>query len=373
MSKATAKLNIGTNIFEGKGWVNLQKTEEIKSDQFEFSFAWNIEHRVRTYGYYLVIADCNQGGSKRFKAMEYDISFLNSGVDHFPSDEHGMFTLYIMCFLFLSAFAAHNIVQSKQNKRGGGMSTFFSSFSEGPPPAATTLLIFAYSCEVVSILFELLHLWWYGYNGTGLFAFDFISEVLEGVSQTALTYLLLAFAGGWSLVDGGFSSKNDGAINPDALGEDHPSTVFLAMMTVITFLLQLLNKLILFDEFTKFHDHDSWPGFILVIVRVLLAAFFTYQITQSIRYMTRKKAGKTHTLKFMQALALLGGLWFWVFPVLVALSSMFAHYLRHRIVAGGVMFLQSGCIVLLTKQIFEESSTYSKASSHRGVILGGGN
>jgi hypothetical protein len=372
MSKASARLNIGTNIHEGKGWVSHQETKEVSTDSFEFSFEWQIDHHVRTYGYYLVVADCQGGGSKRFKMMDYDISFFNDETDHFPADEMGMFTLHIVCFMGLASFAVQQIVISKQNARpGAGSGSFFPSFSEGPPPAATTLLMFAYVSELLSILFEILHLWWYGYNGTGLFVLDFTSEVLEGIAQTALAYLLLAFAGGWTLVEGAFTSKSDGAINPDALGEDHPSTVFLAMMSIITFILQLLNKLILFDEFAKFHDHDSWPGFILVLVRTVLAIFFTYQISQTIKYMSSRKAGKSHTMRFMQSLAILGGLWFWVFPALVLVSGIFAHYLRHRIVAGGVLFLQSGCIILLTKQIFEESSAYSKASLHRGVILGG--
>ena len=372
MSKASARINIGTNVVQGKGWFNQQETKEVGPDTYEFSFTWTIEHRVRTYGYYLVVADCLTGGSKRFKHMEYDVSFLNDDTDHFPSDEHGLFTLYILCFLGLAAFAAQQYRSVKENGRSNALSnSFFASFTDGPPKAATTLLIFGYAAETLSILFEILHLWWYGYNGMGLFAFDFASEVLEGIAQTTLAYLLLAFAGGWTLVEGTFSSKKDGAINPDALGEDHPSTVFLALMTIITFILQLLNKLILFDEFTKFHDHDSWPGFILVLVRTALAGFFTYQISQTIKFMSSRKAGKSHTLSFMQNLALFGGLWFWVFPVLVFVSGIFAHYLRHRIDAGGVLFLQTGCLIFLTKQIFQESSAYSKASLHRGVILGG--
>jgi hypothetical protein len=297
--------------------------------------------------------------------MDYEVTFLNDGYDHFPADEHGLFTLYNICFLGLAVIAYQQFVVLRKQNRAGSY-----SFNDGPPPAATTLLIFAYCTEMLSILFEILHLWWYGSNGTGLFLLDFFSEVLEGIAQTSVAYLLLAFAGGWTLIEGTITAKSEGPINPEALGEDHPSTLFVSMMTIVTVLLQLLNKLILFDDFTKFHDHESWPGFILVLVRTLLAMFFTYQVQQTISYMSRR-GNKNNTLKFMRTLALFGGLWFWVFPVLVVVASFFAHYLRHRIVAGGVLLLQSACLVMLTTQINRESSAYSKASLHRGIVLGG--
>jgi len=363
MSHATARINIGTRIHEGKGWVTDVSTKEIKSDTYQFSFTWNINHYIRTYGYYLVIADCHPANHKRFRVMEYDINFFNDGADHFPADEHGLFSLYIVCLFGLALFGyRHFSVNRRKNRYDVG-------FHDGPPASATTLLVIGYVSEMLSILFEILHLWRYGYNGTGFFALDFFSEVLEGIAQTVLAYLLLAFASGWTLIEGAITAKSEGAINPEALGEDHPSTLFVALMTVVTVLLQLLNKLVLYDEFTKFHDHDSWPGFILVLVRTLIAGFFTYQIQQTISYMSRR-GNRNQTLKFMKSLALFGGLWFWIFPILVVVASVFAHYLRHRIVAGGVLFLQTGCLIILTRQIAAESSAYSKASLHRGLVLG---
>ena len=370
MQKASASIHIGRSDFEGKGWVAKQETKALGGNAFEFTFAWQIEHFVRTYGYYLVVADCHPAPRHRFHQMEYEISFYNHMTDHFPADERGLPSLYFLCFLSLGGYGLHQIIQAYRGVNTVA-SPFFAGLSSGPPPAATTLLIFAYCCQFISVFFELLHYWWYAHDGHGLFVIDFGSEALEGISQTALAYLLLAFAGGWTLVEGTMASKKDGMINPDALGDDHPSTVFLGFMSIITFVLQLLNKLIMFDEFSKFHQHDSWPGFLLVMGRTALAVFFTYQLYQTIQYMTKRKAGKNHSLQFMRSLAFFGGLWFWVFPVLVFVSSVFAHYLRHRIVTGGTLLLQTICLIVLTHQVFQESSAYSKASLHRGVVLGG--
>jgi hypothetical protein len=366
MSKATTKLTVGQGWIEGMGL--LESGVEGPSsdggfDSREFTFKWHIEHRVRTYGYYLVIADCNAPeGQKRFKLVSYDIRFLNDETDHFPADEHGLFTLYVLCFLGLLAFAARQVSNAKSKSQ--------SYFRDGPPPAATSLLFFAYGCEMLSLLLEILHLWWYGSNGYGIFFFDFFSEVFEGISQTALSYLLIAFACGWTLIEGAVTFKSEGAINPEAIGEDHAATLFLSFLTMATLILQILNKLVLFDDFTKFHDHESWPGYILVFVRTLLACAFTYSMAETLSYQKKRGGRASQTLKFMKTLAVLGGLWFWVFPVLVLVASFFAHYLRHRIVGGGVLFLQTSCLLLLTRQILAESSTYNKASVHGGLVLG---
>ena len=361
MSHSSARISISEkSTLIGKGHLHDFKLENPKPDSTKFDFTWKIDHRVRTYGYYLVIGDCDQAPHRRYKVIEYDISFLNDGTDHFPADEHGLFSLYIFCFVVLFVYAFSTIRNRLQKKK--------TDFSEGPPPAAISLLGIAYTCELLSLFFEILHLWWYGTNGYGVFFLDFFSEILEGAAQTTLAYLLLAFASGWTIIDGAVTPKSDSPVNPDALGEDHPSTVFVALLTVFTVMLQLLNKLLLFDDFTKFHDHESYPGFALVLVRAVLAAFFTYQVSQTLGFMQRRKGRQS--LHFMRSLALLGGLWFWCFPLLVLVAAIFAHYLRHRIVTGGVLFLQSACLVLLTRQITAESSLYSKASIHGGLVLG---
>jgi len=277
MSKASAKIDIGSKGVEGKGWISESDVTNLEGDLHEFRFTWKIEHRVRTYGYYAVIAECSPGfQSKRMKMMEYDLMFLNDGYDHFPADEHGLFTLYVICFFALSAYAGYHYRMRK----------LFNQI--GVPPAAISLLAVGYGCELISILMEVLHLWRYEYDGYGWHGFDFFSEVLEGFGQTAIAYLLIAFASGWTLIEGTINAKSSGMINPEALGEDHPSTLFVFVMTTVVFMIQIFNKILFYNEFTKFHDHESWPGFLLILVRILLAGFFTFQISQTLSYMNKK-------------------------------------------------------------------------------------
>ena len=50
------------------------------------------------------------------------------------------------------------------------------------------------------MVMEICHLTLYSYNGYGAFVLDFLSEVVEGVSQLVITYVLLFLANGWTVV-----------------------------------------------------------------------------------------------------------------------------------------------------------------------------
>jgi len=206
---------------------------------------------------------------------------------------------------------------------------------------------------------------YYEYNGQGMFLFDFLSEVLESLSQLLLAYLLMALANGWSIVQG--TMNKDSALNPDALGSDSLATTILFALALLSVFLQLMNKIVLYDDFLKFHDYESIPGKINVAVHVIFATVFTISIK---RTLDRQSLG-SRALLFLRLLALFGGLWFWVFPILVLVAGFAAHYVRHRLVTGGVLMLQSGCLILLARQISKESSLYAKLSGGKGLLLGG--
>jgi len=351
MSQASFSAKIGsTERGTGKG-DSVASVQQLSASENEWTLSWKIEHHVRTYGYYVVLGDCTPG-QRRYTTYEYRVEFLNPGEDHFPADEHGMFTLYLVTFAVLALYAA-----------------FVSSASHSPSSrTAVGLLASAYVMQLLALVLEIVHLGYYEANGYGMFAFDFLSSVLEGLTMLVLTYLLVAMASGWSLVQGLLGQSS--ALNPDALGDDSVATSFLFCMAMLSFVLQLLNKIIVHDDFTKFHDYESLPGKFSVMVHVILATVFSIRVKQTIDYQSRRGGGRA--LLFLRWLALLGGLWVWSFPLLVIVAGLFAHYLRHRVVAGGVLVLQSGCLILLTRQVTRESSLYSQASgASAGSLLPG--
>ena len=59
--------------------------EFLKDMMVTFSFEWEVEHNVRTHGWFLVVADC---ALEQFNAhvppMDYIIELYNEGFVHLP-------------------------------------------------------------------------------------------------------------------------------------------------------------------------------------------------------------------------------------------------------------------------------------------------
>lgn len=239
------------------------------------------------------------------------------------------------------------------------------------------LLGFAYVAQGLSLLMECIHLYRYKKNGYGLKFFDYSSEILEGLSQTTIAFVLICLASGWTLVDNDVTTAKGNSVarllsNPSQLFAGANLVVFTIISFVLfSFVLQILNKSF-DDDFSKFHDHESLPGKILVVLRFFLGVGFVISLHFTIRY--QQARGGDKLLAFLKKLMLLGGLWFLSFPMIVFIAGTLPHYLRHRVVSTGVLVLQTACLSVLAYQFASEQSTYFKLSSlaDSGVLPGAG-
>jgi len=114
------------------------------------------------------------------------------------------------------------------------------------------------------------------------------------------------------------------------------------------------------DDFLKFHDYDGLSGKFLIFQRIVLGISFFVGIRGTIR--SEEVRGQLQLETFLKRLMGFGLAWFFAFPVLVAIAPVWAHYLRHRFVTGGVMVIQSICLTLMASQLFSGKSVYSKVS-----------
>lgn len=137
--------------------------------------------------------------------------------------------------------------------------------------------------------------------------------------------------------------------------------VFAVLGVVVgTFVLQYLNKQ-MDEDFSKFHDYDSVPGKLLVLLHFLLGVFFSISMVRTLRHPRLK--GKYDLQLFLRRLLLLGSIYFLCFPLWVFIAqTMVAHYNRHRVVSGGVLLVQTLCLLLLANQFTSNSSQYHKLS-----------
>eukprot|EP00656_Telonema_subtile_P049399 TRINITY_DN6132_c0_g1_i3.p1 TRINITY_DN6132_c0_g1~~TRINITY_DN6132_c0_g1_i3.p1 ORF type:complete len:148 (+),score=33.00 TRINITY_DN6132_c0_g1_i3:594-1037(+) len=125
------------------------------------------------------------------------------------------------------------------------------------------------------------------------------------------------------------------------------------------------------DDFNQFHDHEHWPGYVLMLMRISLGILFAYGIhlTQA----STIKGAEIEMTRFFSKLRLTGLVWFLAFPVTVFLSSVAAPYQRHRIVTIGAITTQVGALGYLMVMLLTRSDYY-KVSTLRnmGSIMGTG-
>lgn len=349
------------------GQATTSETKKLRDGKIEWSFKWRINHEKRTHGWFVVAADCAlEQYNTKVSPMEYRIKLINPGNTHLPADEFGLPKLYVFVFIVMSAYSAflgYTMYKQKESSKNIHL--------------VVALLVFAYGLQYISVIYELIHLWVYKRNGYGIFYCDFLSEVLEGFSQTLIAFVLICLASGWTLVDMDFDKNRGNSIgtllrNPSRLfdGFNVVVVVMIAFM-VANFVLQALNKGY-DDHFKKFHDYESAPGQLLVLLRFTLGLFFVYSFHVTIRY--QEIRGGDKLLAFLKRLRLLGGLWFLCFPLLVFFAGFFAHYNRHRFVSTGMLTLQTAILAVLGYQFISESSTYFKLSTlaDAGALPGAG-
>lgn len=336
-----------------------------------WSFKWEFQTEERTRGWFLIAADCAlEQFNARVPPMEFDIALLNPGETHLPADEFGLPRLYLFVFLVLSVFAMYAVRLVVAARRESG----------GKTHLVVWMLGFSYVTLLLSLAFELSHLHVYKSNGTGLFALDLMSELFDGVSQLTVAFVLICLASGWTLVeyeDDQVRKNSVGSLlrHPDNMLRGANIVVFVTLVIVVTTtMLQILNKL-RDEEFTKFHDYESVPGMFLVLVHFVLGIGFVLSLVYTLRVQSKLKSGGSDKLVvFLRRLLFFGGLWFLVFPLLVAIAATLPHYNRHRFVSGGVLIVQTVCFLSLTHQFTSAHSTYHKLSTlaEVGVLPGAG-
>jgi hypothetical protein len=390
---AHTRIPIGRPGRQGHG-IGVQLGHNVVADEASgkssWKFEWEISHAMRTYGWYFVIADCRgfQNGDdseapdgepdasrgevstsakakarRRLKRNQFDYSLelLNPDGDHLPADEYGLTTLY---WLATGSMGAYFFSSTREYKRRTGNGILFDSH------AVVKAFAFAYAFQIASMALEIVHLWFYAGNGRGVFVCDFFSEFFEGFSQLIISFALLSLGNGWTLVD--FSRRAPGGSSPGVLKQlfnkptldDETPTLFLLIIIVfVSTVLQIVNK-VQDDDFLKFHDHDGIAGKFLLVQRLLLGTAFFWSIRGTMG--SDEVKGQLQLQGFLARLTAFGTAWFFAFPLLVLVASFFAHYLRHRLVTGGVLVLQSVCLTLMASQLFSDRSWYSKVSEVAG-------
>lgn len=159
------------------------------------------------------------------------------------------------------------------------------------------ILIIAIILDLASVLFNIVHLTIYAYDGRGVLVLSIVSRFTKIIAQLSTMWLLLMLAFGWTI-----TYRNVTDVDMFITG-----IVFVVMMHVMAVGLSYIGD----DQYHKFHDFGGFQGFILVALRVFMYFAFLYGC-----YETEKSKLKANQASFLKKLKWSATLYILAFPIM---------------------------------------------------------
>ncbi|XP_050407787.1 integral membrane protein GPR180 [Patella vulgata] len=276
--------------------------------------------------------------------VQYNISFFNpdslgNPTEHFGDDETGLLRFYQL--LTLGYFVLACIFAPR----------LYQTLSKGGPMQLVIQLLTTSVClQSVGGFLMMLHLRSYSKDGMGSPFKELLSELFDVLSQFAMLYMLLSLSLGWTLASAHCRYTHLSVISKK------PAAKVVGVLGILQGFLFLSEQ---YEDrgHRMFHAHRSYAGISLVVLRILLAALFAWNLHSTI-------AAERSSLKrgFYGTFTKLCMLWFLCFPFAVAISWIIPEYLRFKLITMGVVLIQSLAGALLYR-LFLSRSLYWEVSA----------
>lgn len=278
--------------------------------------------------------------------IQVNAEFTNPGGNHFSYDDQGLYTTHCVITLILGLCGAF----------------WFKKINKDDIHPITYLLLAAIICDFASNVCEILHLSRYAYNGYGWKFFDFFHYFFLWSGKLVVATIFILCGWGWTITTPDFEPYAPVFI---------PLCLFVAMAHLMLVLLAYL-----FDQPEKHHDHETVPGTMLIVLRVMLWIVMIWGVKKTLGgYKVSSTSFGTLPLtpakrSFLIRFSLFASIWFLALPIITTISGMCAAYVRHRVVSISVMVVQTLSLVLLAR-LFLSPGEYKKISTTSGGLLGG--
>jgi len=296
-----------------------------------------LKQHVRPHVWYVAVANCNPTATI---PVNFEIQFLNRQDSHFPFDQEGLYELYtivLLVFFVAGVFYCYRLL--------GSVKTL------GTTPPMLIILSCVLVFEFVRVLLEWINLRVFSASGEAYWTLELFSELLLWGSQLLLSFMFIALSSGWTLTHPTIA-PNFPLLNPLISG----AIVFVHMVVVLWSRLS--------DDPTKHHDWESLPGFIFAVLRLLLFAWSFYLLKETAKEVSNHNA----KFLFITRLGVFITLWFLSFPFLLLLATIFAEYLRTKVITIGLVTVQSVALFGLAN-LFLSRGRFFKLSTLSDSIL----
>ncbi|XP_061165730.1 integral membrane protein GPR180-like [Saccostrea echinata] len=288
------------------------------------------------YGDQLTCLDTDSNEDSDSSMFKFRIQLLNpdslgNPTEHFGDDETGLLRFYQL--LTLAYFVLGCIFAPR----------LYETLSKGGPMQLVIILLTVSTClQATGTFIMMIHLARYSKDGMGSAAIEFFAEFFDVLSQFAMLYMLLSLSLGWTL---GTSYR----FAHLQMVSRKPAAKVVGVLGIVQAVLFVWEQ-IQDSDHRMYHAHRSFAGIALVILRILLAALFAWNLNVTVsseRSALRREFYKSFTKSCM--------LWFLCYPLLVVLSWIFYEYLRYKLITMGVVLCQCCAVGMLYKLFFSRS------------------
>lgn len=286
--------------------------------------------------WYFTLSSCSISQRQKVKV---EIQFTQPDGSQFSIEEQGLNYIFITLLMIFLVFLCRNLKK------------LISSFKK-TENLETHLLILniAITCEFLAILCEVVHLWIYSNNGKGLAALDVFYQIFDSLSSMAVTILLIIISTGWTIKYRDF---------PD-----------FELFLPICFLVVVLNIMVIGlgrmteDASSKNSDFECVPGYILIVIRVLMLTWFIINVKE-LYY-----KASCQLENFLNRFVFIASAYFVALPIVIFASWVLEPYKRNTLVVVGINIVQGIVFIYLTHLFSEKSSFYKVSTISESVLPG---
>lgn len=193
------------------------------------------------------------------------------------------------------------------------------------------------------------------------------------MSELIISFVLISLGFGWTLIDVSETESIGLGTSIYQLRKFiskfttlSPATLFAVAQAIIQVVLEMLGRKY-DDDFNQFHDHEHWPGYTLMLLRIVLCVVFNTAILKLCGV-----SQDTSLKGFLFKLQIAGSIWYLAFPLAVFVSALLPAYKRHSLVTMAAILVQSFALVSLVFLFFYEGEYFKISSlSKMGGVFGG--
>jgi len=321
----------------------------------EYSLEEKFSSRSHSHFFYFVLADCSlEFYQAHPPTLDYTFHITN-GLNELPEDEAGLLRVNFLASAVLGVWLGLGAM---------GLKKQIAKYNQ--VHLSTAAIYLATCLQFVACFCEFLHLACYKSDGKGMrlrhgrLPMDFFSDTAQNLSEALTIVVVVSVASGWTLVDGTFREMSRVAGVAGGIAG-------------FQFVVELLSRRYE-EDFSSFHDHDHWPGKLLMVLRVLCCGATLFGTK---RALARVKGDDVAT-KFLTSFAVCGVVWLLAFPTTVLLiTPFFSLYNQHYLVETSAIATQSvalGGLLALFLGVGGVGKVFVKASTLKdmGGLDGGG-